>query len=177
MTDNEIPAGVRHAQPADEDAIFKLMMLAHAENGLFSVDEAKTRAMIQRATQRQHAMIGLIDGPTGIEGLICLVIAQYWYTTQLHLEELMNFVHPDHRRTTHAKRLIEYAKYWQRGLTSSDEKIPLIMGIMTHRRLEPKLRLYQRQLPQIGAVFQFGGDAPPDAFNQRRLAPPVKGTH
>lgn len=167
-----MPEGVRHARPEDEDAVLALMRLAHDENGLFSMDEEKTREMIRRCTARRFALLGVIDGQTSdcpIEGVIALVIASYWYTCEHHLEEIMNFVHPDHRRSTHAKQLIAWAKWCQQGLSQEGLHVPLIMGIMTHKRLEPKIRLYQRQMPQIGAVFQVGLDTP-DSFSQRRLA-------
>lgn len=177
MSDQGDFAGVRVARPEDGEAIYQALKLAHDEHGMFKVSEAKTRGMIQRLTTARFdpdtgaqilpaGFVGVIDGPGYLEGLIVLMFAQYWYTDSWHLEELINFVHPDHRRTTHAKRLLEYAKWWQRGLG-----IPLIVGIITQRRLEPKMRLYQRQLPQIGALFQCGFDDIPDTFNQRRLAP------
>lgn len=156
--------GVRLAVPADEDSLFALLTLAHAENGLFAQVESKVRAMIRSATEWKGGLIGVIPGPNGPEGAIGMVISSFWYTDELHIEELFNFVHPDHRRSTHAKRLLEFAKRMQAEL-----RMPLLLGILTLNRLEPKMRLYQRQLPQIGAVFQYGFDMP-DAFNQRHLS-------
>ncbi len=167
------PVGVRWAVPADENELFEILTLAHAENGLFSQDEGKVRAMIRRATERTGGMIGLIEGDDRIEGVIMMVMAQYWYSEDWHLEELVNFVHPLHRRSTHAKRLLEFAKWCQRGL-SKDINVPLLVGILTLNRLEPKMRLYQRQMPQVGAVFQCGLDTP-DAFNQRRVTEHANG--
>lgn len=160
-------AGVRFAVPADEDALYELLTLAHAENGLFPQVEGKVRAMIRRATEQQGGMIGVIQGEQRLEGVIGMLLSTFWYTDAVHLEEFVNFVHPDHRRSTHAKRLLEFAKWCQRGL-SRDVNVPLLAGILTFHRLEPKIRLYQRQLPQVGAVFQYGLEIP-DAFNQRRV--------
>lgn len=165
--------GVRFAVPADEDGLFEILTLAHADNGLFTMDEGKVRDMIRRATERTGGMIGVIAGPERIEGVIMMIMSNYWYTNDTHLEELANFVHPLHRRSTHAKRLLEFAKWCQRGL-SKDINIPLLVGILTLHKLEPKMRLYQRMLPQVGAVFQCGLDVP-DAFNQRKLNDDVRG--
>lgn len=156
-------AGVRFATPPDEDALLALLTLAHAENGLFTQDDSKVRAMIRRATEHQGGMIGVIDGASGLEGVIVMVLSQFWYSEDWHIEECVNFVHPDHRRSTHARRLLEFAKWIQVQLG-----VPLLAGILTLNRLEPKMRLYQRQLPQVGAVFQHGLTVS-DSFNQRHL--------
>jgi hypothetical protein len=164
--------GVRFGALADEHALLDLLTLAHAENGLFTQDNDRVRAMIHRATSRDHACVGVIEGAAGLEGAIMMVMSQFWYSQDWHLEEVVNFVHPDHRRTTHAKRLLEFARWIQQRLG-----IPLLAGILTLHRLEPKIRLYQRTLPQVGAVFHSGLDMP-DAFNQRRIddARPSNGT-
>lgn len=156
-------AGVRMARPEDEESVYALLMQLHAENGLSPVSEQKTRAMIRRATQKDGGIIGLIEGKDGIEASVGLLLTQWWYSEAWHLEEMWTFVHPDHRRTTHAKRLIEFAKW-----ASDRMGVPLLMGILTRDRLAPKLRLYQRQIPQVGALFVHGA-LPADAFNQRRL--------
>lgn len=175
MSDEDGFAGVRAARAEDEEAIYNLLLLLHAENGLFSVDENKSRQMIRYGTEAKGGFIGVIEGPNGIEGCVVLILTTFWYTTDFHLEELCLFVHPDKRRTTHAKRLVEFAKWTSRRLTElSGMPVPLLIGILTTHKLEPKMRLYQRQVRQIGATFQYGFDLP-DSFNQRRIgpAPPI----
>ena len=85
-----------------------------------------------------------------------------------HLNELWCFVHPDRRRSTHARRLIEFGKWCADRLSSEEKRVPLLLGIVTRHRLLPKLRLFQRQAPQVGAIFMHGIEVP-DSFSQRRL--------
>ena len=87
-----------------------------------------------------------------------------------HLNEIWCFVHPDHRRSTHARRLIEFGKWCADRLSGEGVRVPLLLGIVTRHRLLPKLRLFQRQAPQVGAIFMHGIDIR-DTFSQRRLAP------
>lgn len=159
-------AGVRAARPGDENDILQLALMLHKENGMMKLDSEKVMGIIKRATSGEDGyIIGVIDGPEGLEGAVCLVIAAMYYTAENHLEELWNFVHPAHRRTTHAKRLIEWSKWCADQLS-----VPLLIGIVTRDRLVPKMRLYQRQLPQIGALF-LHGKVPSDQFNQRNIDP------
>ena len=142
------PLNVRVAEPKDEQAILGLMRDAYKEQPIFPLNDKKILAKIKEATERKGGVIGVIDGEHGIEAYLIAVMCTYWYTDQMHLEELSNFVHPDHRRSTHAKSLIEFAKWFAEQLN-----MPLIMGILSTQRLEPKIRLYTRQVKHCGAVF------------------------
>ena len=80
--------------------------------------------MVDKVFVNQGVIIGVV-GRDRIEGLIMLLIAQFWYTEDWCLEEIMNFVLPDHRRSTHAKDMIAFAK------RCSDEiGIPLVIGVV-----------------------------------------------
>lgn len=144
------PSSVRVAIPSDEDAIFKLMQRAYEEQPIFPLDEQKMRDKIRLCTGRKGGVIGVVEGPNGLEGYLIAVMAQYWYSDAWHLEELSNFVHPNYRRSTHAKDLINFAKWFSEQL-----QLPLIMGILSTQRLEPKIRLYKRQATLCGAVFVY----------------------
>lgn len=163
------PFLVRHALPADEDQIYDHLMIAHADNGLAPVSESKVRAEIRCAANREGNIIGLIDGPQGIEASIGMRLCTFWYTEKFHWEEMWIFVHPDHRRTTHAQRLIGFAKWCRDEITrQSGEEITLYVGILTLKQVEPKIRLYQRSFPQVGATFAYGV-VPQGAFKQRQI--------
>ena len=144
------PTNVRVAEPKDEQAILQLMRVAFIEQPVFKLNESKMLAKIKEATERRGGVIGVIDGPNGIEAYLIAVMSNYWYTDEWHLEELSNFVHPDHRRSTHAKSLIEFAKWFAEQLN-----MPLVMGIMSTQRLDAKIRLYQRQMKHAGATFVY----------------------
>lgn len=155
--------GVRIAGPQDEAALLSVLTLLHQENGLSPMSTEKVIRMIKHATGQQGGIIGVIDGEHGIEATIGMTISQWWYTDEYHLEEIWNFVHPDYRRTTHAKRLLEFAKW-----TSERLNLRLLCGVLSVKRLEGKMRLLQRQLPQIGALF-MSGNLPTDRYDQKRV--------
>ncbi len=58
--------------------------------------------------------------------------------------------------------MIGFAKW-----TAKKIGLPLMMGVMTKHKLNAKLRLYQRQLTQVGAIFYDG--LPADEFFAQRL--------
>ncbi len=168
MTNDNFP-GVRLARPEDEEPIYRLLLELYAENALLPMSEAKARAAIRAGTRGEGGIVGVIDGPQGIEGSIGMAFSSFWYTDAVHLNELWCFVHPAHRQSTHAKRLIEFAKWCADRLSASGTRVPLLLGIVTRHRLLPKLRLFQRQAPQVGAIFMHGVDMA-DTFGQRREA-------
>ncbi|HLY88319.1 MAG TPA: hypothetical protein VKQ27_04985 [Acetobacteraceae bacterium] len=139
---------VRKARPSDRDTILKICVQNHEENGQFSLDAKKVEAMVDRAFSNQGAVIGVV-GRDRIEGIIMMLIAQFWYTQDWCLEEIMNFVLPDYRRTTHAKDMITFAKR-----CSEEIGIPLVIGVVSNERTKAKIELYRRQLGDpVGGYF------------------------
>ena len=146
--------GVRMARDHDADRIYDFLLDLNKENAVFTLSELRARQAIASCLEPKAGMggvIGIIDNGNGIEGCVGLRPSQMWYTAEWFLDELWNFVHPDYRKSNHAKKLIEFAKW-----SATNLGLPLVMGIVTRKRLEPKVRLYQRQLSQIGAYFVFG---------------------
>lgn len=143
---------IRLAQPEDEDALFQFVKLMHAENGLFPLSETQARIMIRHATDRRGGVIAIIDGPDGsIEASMCAVVEPHWYTVAMSLNERWNFVRQDCRKTSHARRLIEFAK-----AVGNELGIPVFMGVLSTHRTEAKVRLYRRQLEPVGGFFAHG---------------------
>lgn len=175
------PFGVIRATRADEDAIFECLTKLHGENGMWPMNNDKVWAQIKVATRAEgngFQIIGLIKGDTGnIEGLIWLLLTDSWYSDFISFNERLLFVVPECRRSTHAKQLVQFAKWCSDRMSdtlSKDEgqqqEIPLIIGIQTFKALEQKMRLYQRQFKQVGATFMHRM-VPADAFNQRHIEP------
>lgn len=142
------PENVRLAMAGDEDAIFDILALAHAENGCAPMNDLKVRRGIKDAIEQRGGVLGVIDGPTGFEGVLMLRLSQWWYSEEWHLDELCNFVHPNFRSSNHAKSLLQFGKWFAEQMNR-----PLFIGVMTHTRMEAKNRLYRRQLHQGGALF------------------------
>lgn len=144
----EKPASVRIATPRDEDGIVHLMQAAWREQPIFPLNENKIREKIRHCTNKRGGAIGVIDGKDGIEAYLIGELSQHWYTDEWHFGELSNFVHPGHRKSSHAKDLIEFAKWFAEQLG-----MPLILGIMSTQRTAAKIRFYERQVKPCGALF------------------------
>lgn len=142
------PSVVRLAVPEDRASILAMIQMLHDENGLFSLSTRKSEICVDRYFNGEYAIIGVI-GPVGaIEGSIFLAVEEPYYSDDLQLSELWNIVHPEHRRSEHAKALIGFAK------RCSDEiKITLMIGIISNHRTKEKVRLYGKQLTPAGAFF------------------------
>lgn len=144
---------VRVAMPDEEEDIMQICRELHEENGLFEIDESMVRNMLRRAFARQGGIIGVIGKPGAIEAVLFMIVSNFWYSTQPHLEELFSYCRPQYRRSGHAKSLVAFAK------RCSDElHMPLVIGIVSNIRTEAKVRLYRRQLSEpAGAFFVYNG--------------------
>jgi len=141
---------VRKALPRDREPILEICRQNHSENGQFSLSLPKVEAMVDKAFTGGGAVVGLV-GDNRIEGAILLLCAQFWYTDDWALEEIFNYVHPDFRRSTHAKDMIQFGK------RCSDELgIPLVIGVVSNERTRAKMELYRRQLGDpVGGYFLY----------------------
>jgi len=150
---------VRIGGPADLQELHRLCLGAHAEIGLFPVDHAKVDWLLMRMVRPYlidpgdtgtRGVIGVLGKPERLEGFALLVLSCLWYTSQPYLAELGVYVEPDYRSRGHHKALIHWMKQ-QSAMTG----LPLMTGIMTTHRTEAKVRLYEREIPKIGAVFRY----------------------
>lgn len=148
----EMPKNVRPIVPGDEDKLFHLLCMAHEENAPYTMNEKKVRHMISEGATDKCAIIGVIDSPDKkeIAASFGAYFSCWWYTDDFHIEECWNFVHPNYRKSSYAKDILQYAKW-----ISDQMQMPLHNGIMTATRFEAKSRLYRRQMPQVGAAFAY----------------------
>jgi hypothetical protein len=148
------PSVVRLAGADEMTDLLALMFEAADEQGLFPVSETKAREMLNRAFMKQGGIVGVIGPKGAIEAALYMLIAQPMYSESYHLEEVFQVVRPDFRRSTHAKTLLEFAKRCHHDL-----KIPVLMGVLSNKRTEAKVRLYRRQLGEpVGSFFLYGKD-------------------
>jgi hypothetical protein len=171
------PYGILLPTVEDEAALDKHIRALHQENGMWELSDEKVTKMIRAATRGEDGgkvIIGLIkDGGTEIEGSICLMLSEVYYAPIWHLVEQWNFVGKPYRQSTHAKRLIQFAKWCSDSMSNSlngagieQTEVPLVIGILTQEQLASKIRLYRRQgLQQVGAYFMYRG-APEKSINQ-----------
>lgn len=143
---------VRLAVPEDREAILDLMHMAHAECGSgHEISDEKLRWRIELGIQRQISFIGVIGAPgEPLAGYVLMIVEPIWYSDDVQLTELSNFVHPDHRRSTFAKQLVAFSKRCSESLG-----VDLLMSVVTTEQTEAKVRLFRRQMPVVGAFFKW----------------------
>ena len=148
------PDRVRIAVETDRARLLESMMMAHSENGLAPLNEGMVLAALENMIGRKSCVAGIIDGTTALAGSVGLTFAQFWYSNEWHVEELWCFVHPDYRagknNEGHARELLKFAVWW-----ANQMGLPLLMGVLSHKRTQAKLRLYQRTLPMAGGLFLY----------------------
>jgi len=156
------PPTVRLADREEEEELMIMCREIHAENGLVSMDEDRVRAMLHRAFDKQGGIIGVIGEPGSLEAIIMIVMTNFWSSNDTHLEELFSYVRRPFRtrrlnkanefkviHKPHAEALIHFAK------DCSDRiGVPLVIGIITNKRMAGKVRLYRSVLGYpAGAYF------------------------
>src|ERR1700761_4981750 len=146
-----ITSPVTRAKPEDREQIIAICKEDWEENSQFSLSPAKLEGLISRILDKGEGIIGLIRRNSEIEAIMLLQFAQWWYSNDWALEEVINFVRPQFRRSTNAKDMIQFAK------RCSDELgIPLIIGVVSNERTAAKLALYERQLGKsVGGYFLY----------------------
>lgn len=142
--------GVRIATEVDEPEIYNLLMLQHRECGLFNFSDRKVRSVMQAGTRQQGGIVGVVNGPKGIEATIGLTITQPWYSDDWHLSELWNFVHPAYRKEGHGIKLVNFSKWCSDNMT-----IPLFILAIANKKTEAKVRMYKRMVPITGSMFLY----------------------
>jgi GNAT superfamily N-acetyltransferase len=157
--DSGVP-GVRLAIKADELQLFGLLMLLHAENGMFGLNRDKVIQGIQWATERKGGIIFCIDDNTGpapgVVASLGMCITCDWYSDDEYLLERWNYVHPEYRRKDYARKLIEQSKWAHHWFKRQGILLPFQCGINSFDRTEAKVRMYARHMPCIGAYFMYG---------------------
>jgi len=146
---------IRMGTPEDIYGMMDLALMACEENGFVNPDKTKLMTELWQALNLNYGMIGIIGKENGpIEGAILLRIGPMWYSHDMVVEEKAIFIHPDHRgaKEGRARKLVEFAKQ-----AADDLGIPLLIGVLSNKRTEGKIRLYERQLGKpTGAFFLYG---------------------
>jgi GNAT superfamily N-acetyltransferase len=153
---------VRIAGPADHREIWRLILQGHKEIGTFPLSPDKVQWFMTRALAPHliaqddtgvRGVIGVIGPEGSLEGMAFLLISEFWYTHNKHLEEILVYVDPEHRKSGNAKALIDWMKD-----QSIQTKLKLVTGIFTMSdKTEAKCRLYRRSLPKAGEFFIYSG--------------------
>jgi hypothetical protein len=146
------PDRVRIAGEGDRQRLWDNLMLAAHENAMAPVYDECVEPVVDNLIAHKSGVAGVIDGTTAFAGSVGLTFAQFWYSKEWHIEEMWCFVHPDYRRGSqnrgHIKALLDFSKWW-----ANEMGMPLLMGVLSEKRTEGKVRLYQRSMPMKGALF------------------------
>jgi hypothetical protein len=139
--DNHDFSPIRIATGDEMDDIFRICKELHTENGqdYFSFSPDKVKKNLERAFNKERAMVPCI-GPKGrIEALGYVSIEQFAWSDDWHISEWFNYVLPDFRKSQHAKALLT----WEKNAADS-MGVVLFIGVVSNVRLAAKLRLYRR---------------------------------
>ena len=161
--------GVRLATKSDEGELFALLLMLHAENGLFSLNRDKVVLGIQHATERRGGVIYCIEEDRRVVATLGMSIACDWYSDDEYLLERWNFVHPDYRRSDYGQRLIEQSKWASDWFKAQGKLMPFMCGIISLHRTESKIRLYARRMACVGAFFLYGATPRQDDDVRREM--------
>lgn len=138
----------RLATTRDFDSIYKMLVMKHEEDGLAPLCEEKVKTYLGLLVNRRGGIVLVIPGPRELEASMGLIITTWWYSVEPHIERLWDFVLPHHRRSTHAKDLLCYAKAYAHGLQT-----PLVAESVDNETTAAKTRLTERQLKRRGSLF------------------------
>lgn len=158
------PSIVRAARPEDETELWKLFHLMHEETAIFPLDENKVQDYLRRVLYPEtipisdtgpRGIIGVIGSPARLEAAIMLVLGSVWYSSAVTLMDALNFVHPAYRQSNHAKTLICYGKNMVDEIRKVHSDFQMMIGVVSTKRTQAKIRLFRRQMVEAGAVFVY----------------------
>jgi len=139
---------------SEEEDVIRLCKMLWQENGIFQMNDEKVRSMLNRAFDRQGGILAGIGSKGKLEGLLFLILSNFWYTEDSHWEELFLYVAPEYRKSRNAVELLKFAKW-----CVEESGFPLFIGILSNHTTERKEMLYERQLKQTpnGKFFVYTG--------------------
>jgi hypothetical protein len=155
------PASVRISTAKDDEQIVELLRLDCEENAAIVApfDEEKIRRAIPELRARA-SVIGVIDDKaTGkIVALVGLVAMQWWWSNQWFYQEQPMFVHPDHRKSHHARDLLQFQEWWVDDMSRRfGYRIRLLCGVLGVKDIWLKTAMYKRRFRMVGSAFIYPG--------------------
>jgi hypothetical protein len=161
------PPNVRIAAEADEAAVLDLMLMDCRENAesVAPIDAGRIMEQVAIGTRRAGGVVGVIDGPDRRPvALVVLVPMQWWWSKAFYYQEMCLYVHPDHRRSNHARDLQQFQQWWVDRMTANfGYRMRLLCGVLGLVNVRRKTWMYRRRFRQCGSVFIYpcpaiGGD-------------------
>lgn len=155
----EKPKSVRIAGPQDEAILMELLLQDLRENAerIAPIDEGRVLGHVQAGTRQMGGIVGVIDGPNGRPVALCILIpVQWWWSRSYYIQDVVNYVHPDHRASRHIHDLIQFERWiadeWSKKF---GYRIYLLCGVLGFKRFKEKLIIFKRKFFQAGAAFLY----------------------
>ena len=139
------PPDIRAATEADIPAIMELVNIA-TEEGWQKPSVEKSKFQMLHCLRTGVFVVSVANGV--VCGVFAGIVDQLWYTDEYHLREIALFVHPRHRKSSHARNLLTAAQDAAKSLG-----IPLVVSPHSTDRTNAKCRLIGRHLHKIGEIF------------------------
>ena len=161
----ERPASVREATEADEDGILALLRADFAENArhVADPDEQRIKAFVYSATRDKDARIGVIDGPSGIVGMIYLVPEMWWFSTDCYVAERLTYVAKEHRTARHVSDLLRFARWVVDEMSRTLGRRTYLLGsVVATRDARAKTAVFSRLMNFAGGVYCYPDPAGPN---------------
>ena len=158
-------SNIRFCNEGDRERLLAFVREGHDESAMFTLSDEKVKKVIDHGINPPKdekggivhlVMIGIIDAPDDKNKIAASLAVEYtqpWYSDDWVLYEMWNNVRPAYRKSTYAQDLIKFGKW-----ISDSTGRPLGMQIYTTERLTPKIELYRRKMPQVGALFVYNMD-------------------
>lgn len=154
---------VRLAGPADESALFDLLMSLRDDNNSFGfdIDGDRVSEAIMAGTRGKGGFHGVIDAPDApgkIAGSIGIIWDRQWFSREWGLAQIWLYVRPEYRKgTRYADALVEWAKTIRDQLEQrAGQRVRMANVVISQERLEAKLRFWRRNSGEmIGAIFEI----------------------
>lgn len=141
---------VRLAEIDDVPAVMDLLCDGCAEKDNHPVDEDKIFYMVRRYFEKAGALLAVIGDVGSPVAVLLMSIEPIWSSPDYEIKELLNYVHPDHRKSDKAKQLIQFSKTASEGLS-----LDLTFGVLSTERTAAKIKLYERQFKSAGSYFKY----------------------
>lgn len=132
----------------DLQEVCDLLRVMHAENGVGRVNETKALGVITQTINAGHCLITRDQGQ--VVGSMGLYRSQWWYSDDPVFFDQWFFVHPKHRSSGHALRLISAMK-----AISAQNKTPFVLSVGTTVDTLEKLRFFRKHLQPFGGSFVY----------------------
>lgn len=172
------PSLVRRATPEDIDPLLVFVPQILAETTLQPISMIKLEEMIERCCyQRSGSIAGIVDGPDGsVDAGVGLTFCESEVSDVPFVRVIWLGLHPNVRKQPsdpndpkahYGKMLFQFTRWCHENLERvAGHPILLTFDLATRSMLSAKLRLYQRNLTQVGAIFAFGA---PGAFVEQKI--------